>query len=1179
MDPIAKELSNPFSTGGGGFQFETHVQASFVILMLVDGFVPGLPTVPIKKIKFQGKIDGFQTDDLIVFMEKPDGHYQQKLLGQIKHSVAFTASDSNFRDVIMAAWRDYSNSSLFTKKQDAIAVITGPLSAADIEGARWILEWARSCETAQEFIRNVETAIFSSQLKNEKLAAFRGQLAKANNNIELSDDQLFEFLRHFHILSYDLDIKSGVALSLLHSLITQYTVDNVRAIWALVVDEVQTANKNAGTLTKDNLPHELREAFQRQRYATIPASYAPTVPERVDFNQFSHASTIAVANLIGSWDEKRSADCNAIGLLTGDDFSKWIVGLQEVLQTPNNPLRLRDGEWHVADRPKVWQSLGQRIFDRSLDAFRLCVRSVLSERDPKFELPSNERFGAAIRGKELSFSRAIRKGLAETLALMGANPNALSNCSDGKVRTVAILSVRELLLDADWVTWGSLNPLLPLLAEAAPEEFMKIVENALDKSTCPFDLLFLQEGDGILGDNYLTGLLWALESLAWDEKYLVAACVLLSSLAAKDPGGHSGNRPFNSLVTILLPWLPQTDAPFEKRIVAIQTIAKEEPEIAWKLLMSLLPKQQQMSMRSHRPIFRTRASSSPEREVTQSEYWKQINFYSNMVMELANGDVEKLIEIAEILHRLPFENVAVFANKLALIKPTSVQAASAADLWKALKRYISKHTQLTEQQSTQLPEVIASLEVVANSLAPKNPAQQYQQLFGHNDPEFYSHSGESWEEKGKKQGTRRQQAIREILAYGGLTAVVEFVDLADEALIVGDTLGRLADDQMDIHFLPVALTSDNRRMQQFLFGYVRARFHREGWKWVKQLSIANWSRTEIGKFFSLLPFRSDIWEEVSESLGNSDEEYWLQVNPNPFEASDGLDFAVCKLIDNGRPALAIACLNRAIHDKQPLNVREAERALLGLLDSGELSKAADKYDVLAVIKALQEDPSADSKVVGKLEWQFLQLLDRDLGMAPKLLEQRLASDPAFFCEVIRSVYRSENQPKESRIDPTPQEQVIAKNAYTLLHDWQTPPGLNSDGSFSPEAFRHWLAKTREIAADSGHLSVALTHVGCVLYYSPKDPNGLWIDRSIAEALNDKTADKLRTGFVQQIFNSRGVHWVDPSGQQERELSEQYQGKAEDVENAGYQRLATSLRALAESYAREAEQVMKQAEAE
>ncbi|MCV5473806.1 hypothetical protein OFN43_33660, partial [Escherichia coli] len=78
-----------------------------------------------------------------------------------------------------------------------------------------------------------------------------------------------------------------------------------------------------------------------------------------------------------------------------------------------------------------------------------------------------------------------------------------------------------ILTDANWVLWGSLNGLLPTLAEAAPAKFLDAVEKAMRQTPCVFDELFSQEVNGITGGNYLTGLLWALEELAWDEQYLV----------------------------------------------------------------------------------------------------------------------------------------------------------------------------------------------------------------------------------------------------------------------------------------------------------------------------------------------------------------------------------------------------------------------------------------------------------------------------------------------------------------------------------------------------------------------------------------------------------------------------------------------------------------------------------
>jgi hypothetical protein len=66
---------------------------------------------------------------------------------------------------------------------------------------------------------------------------------------------------------------------------------------------------------------------------------------------------------------------------------------------------------------------------------------------------------------------------------------------------------------------------------------------------------------------------------------------------------------------------------------------------------------------------------------------------------------------------------------------------------------------------------------------------------------------------------------------------------------------------------------------------------------------------------------------------------------------------------------------------------------------------------------------------------------------------------------------------------------------------------------------------------------------------------------------------MRNGFRTGTYNSRGVHWVDPTGKPERELAEQFRSKAEEIENAGFQRFAVTLRGLADGYDREAERII------
>ncbi|MEG4520299.1 MULTISPECIES: hypothetical protein [unclassified Microcoleus] len=255
-----KQQSSPFSTGGGGGNFETRVQAAFTVLMLSGRLAPCIPPFPIIKIKLQGRYAGFNTDDFIVFSKQPETEKEARLMAQIKHEITITEKDQTFAEVIKSTWKDFNDES-FNPNTDALALITGPLSATDTNDVRPILEWARHAEHEEEFFIKINTAHFSSDAKRKKLAAFQTQLKRANGETDLSNKQLWEFLKVFYLIGYDLDTESGSTLSLLHSLIAQYTNESAPSLWTRIVDAVQIFNQNAGTITLETLPEDIRTAF------------------------------------------------------------------------------------------------------------------------------------------------------------------------------------------------------------------------------------------------------------------------------------------------------------------------------------------------------------------------------------------------------------------------------------------------------------------------------------------------------------------------------------------------------------------------------------------------------------------------------------------------------------------------------------------------------------------------------------------------------------------------------------------------------------------------------------------------------------------------------------------------------------------------------------------------------
>jgi hypothetical protein len=245
---------------------------------------------------------------------------------------------------------------------------------------------------------------------------------------------------------------------------------------------------------------------------------------------------------------------------------------------------------------------------------------------------------------------------------------------------------------------------------------------------------------------------------------------------------------------------------------------------------------------------------------------------------------------------------------------------------------------------------------------------------------------------------------------------------------------------------------------------------------------------------------------------------------------------------------------------------------MAAINTKEPKRRRDPIEMAQLIKFLQSDPSVNQDLLAKIEWAYIPLLDGHFGVFPKLLHSRLAEDPDFFCDVIQLIFKSKNAGDE-RPEPTEEQRAIARHAWSLLKEWTIVPGHQSDGKLDTSKFIGWLQRVKECCAESGHLDVSLLKFGEVLIHAPADPGGLWIDQTIAEALNGKDAEFIRRGFSIGTLNSRGVHFVDPAGAPERELAEANRKKANDVENAGFQRLAVTLRDIAAGYDREAEKII------
>lgn len=895
-----------------------------------------------------------------------------------------------------------------------------------------------------------------------------------------------------------------------------------------------------------------------------------------NYGNSDFSTDIAISMLVGSWDESKEDDISTLEFLTNEKYSDWIIKIRKIEASDNNPFKHDSGIWLVKNRADLWGSFSSRLYKDHLDKFKEISIKILSTLDPKFDLKPEERFCASVYGKILPHSPSIRNGLAEGLALISTGKESLVNCSSNYGEYIANAVVKEVFDSSNWMLWASTQDIQPVMGEAAPSEFLDAVENAVIHEDKPFNTLFSQEGGGgITGANYMTGLLWGLESLAWSPLYLTRCVVLLGEMDSYDPGGNWTNRPGNSISDILLPWLPHTTATFERRLASLKALEREFPATAWKVLLNLLPSSHGMTSGTSTPKWRKFIPENFKKEVTHKEYNEQVIEFGNYVVELSKKDNSRLPKLVEHLDHL--HDAAFTASVQVLIEYSKSETNAEAKhiLWTELLSFINKHKKFADADWTLPSEKLNQLNPVVANLRPVDKSLLYQRLFTHNTMALFEEKG-SWREQEEAIKKEREKAISELFEEGGYELIFHFSQTVESSNIVGSSLASIVEID-DEGLLLEYLKSDEVKTKQYISGYIWTRNFLTKGQFLDSIKLDSWGEVDASKILLILPFDIKTWNKVDDVLGQNFEHlYWLNVIANAYHCDDedGLYRGIDLLLKHDRPLSSIHCIYRLLHSKKTLRLDQTVKSLLGAVKTKESSTNMDSYEIGEIIEFLQTSDQLSDDDRFRIEWAYLPLISRKTNenSSPKYLEGRLSKDPDFFCEIVRLAYKSDKAVSNEELSDS--QKNIARNAYDLLDEWKKIAGSKEDGVFEPSEFENWFSNVVEISKESGHLSPALRVIGKNLINSPAGDNGAWIHPALAEFLNQREFDDVRDSYRLAVYNSRGVHVIDPEAKPEIELSEVYQSKSEAMDLLGFQRFARTLREISESYSLEAEGIVK-----
>lgn len=1144
LKSLPKQLSNAFSTGGGGYNFERHVQAVFLLMLINNGIAPGIHN-QISKLHFQGRRLGYHIDDLIV--ESTGKPQAGKLLCQIKHSIAITKTDKGFQEVITAAWNDFIDEK-FNKSADRIALITGMLAKDSMDALRELHDQALAADSAGDFLTRIEQRRAISENLRTKFEVLKHCLSNAKG-VELTESELHDFCKVFLLIIFDGVFEGSINEALCQTLIKGKSEQDPETVWRALADYAGDCSQNSSSITKETLAPSILDLFGIEPKGVTHLPVEISSPEKM-----------AKLAIIGAWNENNAADQKAIETITGAPYHSLLEYAREQLNVEGSPVSLNNGIWQVSNRKEILLQVNHYIFDDLVKSAFSVAEGVVLEESKQFSA-DGARYYYTPPGGWFANSPLFRKRLCEGLCIL-VNGTPFKHVSAHLIDHQAHQLVKKLFESFSWKTIASVGDLLPILAELSPDTFLDEIERLTALREDALKKLFPQKTQqSLLDPNYITQILWSLEKLAWIPAYFSKSvrCLGCLEMIGYEETNHA-NTPRNSISSIMNVFQPQTFASVKQMKNAILALKTDSPELCWNVLLGLIPKSTTIIYSTSKPKYIDLSPFSGN--LTKQERQELLDYYQAIALQLSHDSAQRLSVLAGYTWNMSQKQLREYLATVQGCSPT----------WKDNQKYIvwdslqSLRVRILFKSDKKKPEaeVFKLLEDAIAQTMPGQKLYQYLRLYTKGAHEsLLEETGSRW----RIHEADKVNAIFDIYSTDGIDSVIQFGQQAGNLQDVGRKLGtKLGLSDFD----EILKKYEKEPDSEFFCAVVGGFLSTNGAAVLSELELGMYNTDFKAKVLLAAPPSPDIFAIVGKYLPDK-ALYWKQVPFTWFPSNwtqDDVDTAIHELMDVGRFVSIIRALEFAIKD---FYVPDA--LLIEILLGAASEKTTEKIDADAVcdiIQKLQDAKEPDMESLAQVEYIYLPLLNQSSEVFPKALFFKLSNESRFFCELIELAYKPRHG--EHRQGNLPEE--VVQRLYPLIYDFRVVPGVDWDGNFSAERFQTWIKETVAWANEVDRFVVVQHTIGKGLSFAEKD-NGL-PNTAILEELNKQQNEEMRHGYILGIENQRGAHWVDPEGKPERKLAEQFAQYATRAEELGFSRVAEMFVKVSQDYIREAEEnVMEQ----
>ena len=891
----------------------------------------------------------------------------------------------------------------------------------------------------------------------------------------------------------------------------------------------------------------------RRRLSRVPAVRTPRWA-----GDEAAARRLIPISLVGAWHSGSRTDAEVLEALARGPYREVEKSIATLLQRDDCPVWRVDLYRGVVSRIDALFAVGRWMTAEDIVNFLGIAEYVLSECDPPLAVPEDLRLptgrppyahapGAKFFGQMRRYSDALRTGVCETLMLLSVHGNDIFRDGLGlDVPALVSQLVQRLLgpLEADNLLRHYEN--LPGFAEAAPDEFLVLLEEDLRRPKPVLHELLRPAGPGSFANPVRTAVLWSLERLAWHPKTLMRVVVILAELSQTKIDDSYASKPMNSLSAIFRARMPQTAAPLEDRIDALGELCRRFPDVGWRVCIQQFERRHEVVSPSARPRWRNDAAGAghllPGREPYE---------FARKALDLAisrtTHDGTTLGDLVERLGGMTDADRSSVWERIDVWSRSERSDKEKAELRERIRRAV--FTRWGHPRGLEAAQK-NNARKAREQLTPHDPVVRHGWLFSDAWVEESVDDAHDAELDTQEQAARirelRTKAMMEIWSARGCEGALAMLSECEPWVVGYYSANCAADRDEETEVLRECLSNkavSKARLDEFLRGFIG--YFDNGARSALITTLAETTTADqTVRLYTCAPFRERTWRLLDGQKPQVRNRYWRAVPPtrDEFEESEVQEI-VDRFLEVGRSRDAFSAV-QFYWDK--VETSRLKRLLMALQAEFAGDFGVDFYRLSEALQSLDGRPGVTPDEMTQLEFAFVEALD-PLSHArhgiPNI-ERKLGESPLFFIQVLALIYErkdSGRDPQEWRVGDVDSRFFRRSAAYRVLAQVTRLPGADAERRVDTNLLVRWVTEVRRLCKEHGRADIGDQKIGELLSRAPFEDDGSWPCRAVCEVLETIASDNVFGGFESSTRNARSgvMRPLDELGAQERELSGRY----------------------------------------